>query len=126
MVKCKKFSNKIKFIDLFAGTGAFTLALEKKSYRCVFTNDMMKSSKEIYELNNPSHKFTLEDLNKISIDDIPKHDLLCGGFPCQPFSIAGEQKGFEDTRSNVFWTIIDILKKHKPGMILLENVKNLK
>ena len=119
-------SSSKKFIDLFAGTGAFTLALEKKSFKCVFTNDMMKSSKEIYELNNPSHKFTLEDLNKINIDDIPKHDLLCGGFPCQPFSIAGEQKGFEDTRSNVFWTIVDILKKHKPEMIILENVKNLK
>ena len=117
----------INFIDLFAGTGAFTLALEKNNnFKCVFTNDMMESSKKIYELNNKSHKFTLQDLNKIDIDDIPKHNLLCGGFPCQPFSIAGEMKGFDDKRSNVFWKIIEILKKHKPEIIILENVKNLK
>ena len=81
---------KVKFIDLFAGTGAFTLALERsKKFKCVFTNDMIKSSKQIYELNNPRHKFTLKDLNTINVDDIPSHNLLCGGFPCQPFSIAG-------------------------------------
>ena len=119
--------NKVKFIDLFAGTGAFTLALERsKKFKCVFTNDMIKSSKQIYELNNPRHKFTLKDLNTINVDDIPSHNLLCGGFPCQPFSIAGEKKGFDDKRSNVFWKIVEILEKHKPEMIILENVKNLK
>lgn len=75
--------SKIKFIDLFAGTGAFTLALERKNkFKCVFTNDMMECSKQIYELNHPTHKFTLEDLNTINVEDIPNHDLLCGGFPC--------------------------------------------
>jgi DNA (cytosine-5)-methyltransferase 1 len=128
-VKKKQFKvNKVSnFIDLFAGTGAFTLALEKnKKFKCVFTNDMMECSKKIYEMNHPSHKFTLKDLNEIDVNDIPKHNLLCGGFPCQPFSIAGEKKGFEDTRSNVFWKIIEILEKHKPEIIILENVKNLK
>ena len=73
----------IKFIDLFAGTGAFSLALEKNDkFKCVFTNDMMKCSKQIYELNHPTHDFTLEDLTKINVADIPSHDLLCGGFPC--------------------------------------------
>jgi DNA (cytosine-5)-methyltransferase 1 len=117
----------IKFIDLFAGTGAFSLVLGKNNkFKCVFSNDMMKCSKQIYELNNPDHKFTLQDLNDIKVEDIPHHDLLCGGFPCQPFSIAGCKKGFNDNRSNVFWKIIEILEKHKPEIIILENVKNLK
>lgn len=119
--------SKIPFIDLFAGTGAFSLALERnKKFNCVFANDIVKSSKEIYELNHPNHKFTLEDLNNIDVNTVPNHDLLCGGFPCQPFSIAGEMKGFDDQRSNVFWKIVEILKKHTPEMIILENVKNLK
>jgi DNA (cytosine-5)-methyltransferase 1 len=117
----------IKFIDLFAGTGAFSLVLGKNNkFKCVFSNDMMKCSKQIYELNNPDHKFTLQDLNDIKVEDIPHHDLLCSGFPCQPFSIAGDKKGFDDNRSNVFWKIIEILEKHKPEIIILENVKNLK
>ena len=125
--KLKIIDNKFKFIDLFAGTGAFTLALEKSNkFKCVFTNDMMECSKKIYELNNPTHTFTLKDLNTINVSDIPSHNLLCGGFPCQPFSIAGEKKGFDDKRSNVFWKIVEILEKHNPEIIILENVKNLK
>ena len=115
------------FIDLFAGTGAFSLAFEKGgNFKCVFTNDMIKSSKQIYELNNPNHKFTLQDLNTIDVSNIPQHNILCGGFPCQPFSIAGEKKGFADERSNVFWKIVEILQEHTPEIIVLENVKNLK
>jgi len=120
-------TTEIKFIDLFAGTGAFSLVLGKNNkFKCVFSNDMMKCSKQIYELNHPDHKFTLQDLNNIKVEDIPYHNLLCGGFPCQPFSIAGDKKGFNDNRSNVFWKIIEILEKHKPEVIILENVKNLK
>ena len=116
----------IKFIDLFAGTGAFTLVFESiTKFQCVYTNDMMKCSKDIYNLNFPSHTFCLDDLNKINVNDIPNHKILCGGFPCQPFSIAGKQKGFDDLRSNVFWKILEILEKHSPEIILLENVKNL-
>jgi DNA (cytosine-5)-methyltransferase 1 len=117
----------IKFIDLFTGTGAFSLVLGKNNkFKCVFSNDMMKCSKQIYELNHTDHNFTLQDLNDIKVEDIPHHNLLCGGFPCQPFSIAGDKKGFDDNRSNVFWKIIEILEKHKPEIIILENVKNLK
>jgi DNA (cytosine-5)-methyltransferase 1 len=117
----------IKFIDLFAGTGAFSLALEKNNkFKCVYANDMIESSKEIYNLNHPNHNFILEDLNSIDINTIPSHNLLCGGFPCQPFSIAGQKKGFDDKRSNVFWKIVEILETHKPEYIILENVKNLK
>ena len=117
----------ISFIDLFSGTGAFSYALESTSkFKCVFANDMIKSSRAIYNLNFPSHNYVLKDLNTVDVKDIPKHQLLCGGFPCQPFSIAGQRKGFDDKRSNVFWKILEILKEHQPEIIILENVKNLK
>lgn len=130
-----------RFIDLFAGTGAFSYVFEKNKYECVFANDMVDTSKQMYELNNVMKTETMEtgtkatveteqifrlaDLNNIKVEEIPKHDILCGGFPCQPFSIAGQKKGFEDSRSNVFWKIMEIVKHHKPQIILLENVKNL-
>ena len=118
-------TTKIKFIDLFAGTGAFSYVLEKTDkYECVFSNDMIASSKAIYDLNHKT-KLTQQDLNTVDVKTIPKHNLLCGGFPCQPFSIAGKRYGFNDARTNVFWKIIEILKYHKPDTIILENVKNL-
>ena len=115
----------VKYIDLFCGTGAFSHVLEKKGYECVLANDMVKESQLIYDLNYNDNKFMLNDLNDIETKTIPKHDILCGGFPCQPFSIAGKQLGFEDVRSNVFWKILDILKYRKPSIVILENVKNL-
>jgi len=120
-------SNKtFKFIDLFAGTGAFSLALEKShKFECVFANDIMPSSQKIYKLNHPTTNFVLGDINEIKIKDMPKHDLLCGGFSCQPFSIAGKQQGFKDARANVFWRILEILQEHSPQIVILENVKNL-
>jgi DNA (cytosine-5)-methyltransferase 1 len=115
----------LKMIDLFAGTGAFTHAFEKTGkVTCVFANDIVKWSKDIYD-NNYDHKLTLGNLNTIKVGDIPKHDILTGGFPCQPFSIAGRQEGFKDTRSNVFWKILEIIDHHKPEFVILENVKNL-
>ena len=115
----------LKMIDLFAGTGAFTFAFEKTSkVECVFSNDMVEWSKKIYD-SNFTHKLTLGNLNDIKNEDIPKHDILTGGFPCQPFSIAGKQEGFKDERSNVFWKILAIIDLHKPSCIILENVKNL-
>lgn len=116
----------MEFIDLFCGTGAFSYVLEKYNYKCVLSNDMVKESKDIYSLNMNTKSFKLKDLNDLNVsNDIPKHNILCGGFPCQPFSIAGEKKGFNDERSNVFWKMIEILKYHKPEIIILENVKNL-
>ena len=117
--------NKLKMIDLFSGTGAFTYAFENtKKVKCIFANDISESSKTIYD-ENFNHKLTLKDLNNIKVNEIPSHDILTGGFPCQPFSIAGNQAGFQDTRSNVFWKILEIIDYHKPKCIILENVKNL-
>lgn len=117
---------KLKMIDLFSGTGAFTYAFENTGkVECVFSNDMSESSKKIYDYNFKNHKLTLKDLNDVDVKDIPSHDILTGGFPCQPFSIAGKQKGFDDERSNVFWKIMKIVDYHKPKFIILENVKNL-
>lgn len=112
-------------IDLFAGTGGFHLGFRDPNVKVVFANDFIEISKTIYKENFPKVEFNTTDLNEIQIDSIPSHDLLTGGFPCQPFSIAGKREGFNDPRSNVFWKIIEILKYHKPRCIVLENVKNL-
>ena len=115
----------LRMIDLFAGTGAFTYAFEKTGkVNCVFANDMVEWSKKIYD-ENFTHKLTLGNLNDIKESEIPPHDILTGGFPCQPFSIAGKQEGFDDERSNVFWKILKIIDHHKPRCVILENVKNL-
>lgn len=116
---------KMKMIDLFAGTGAFSYAFHQTNkVDTVFANDLLESSETIFNLNNHI-KLTRKDLNSITDDEIPEFDILTGGFPCQPFSIAGMKKGFEDERSNVFWKILSILKTHSPKIVVLENVKNL-
>lgn len=115
----------LKMVDLFAGTGAFTYAFEKTGrVKCVYSNDMVAHSKTIYD-ENFDHKLTLGNLNDIDVEDIPPHDILTGGFPCQPFSIAGKREGFQDERSNVFWKILAIIDRHCPRCVILENVKNL-
>ena len=116
---------KLKMIDLFAGTGGFSLAfMSTKEVDVVFANDMVDHSKTIYD-KNFEHKLKIKDINNIEAEDIPCHDILTGGFPCQPFSIAGNQEGFNDERSNVFWKILSIIDYHKPKCVILENVKNL-
>lgn len=123
----KQMENKkeIHMIDLFAGTGAFSTAFEDNNIKCCFANDFCKNSQKIFDINHNTN-LTYGNLNDIKNEDIPKHEILCGGFPCQPFSIAGKQQGFEDERSNVFWKIISIIKYHNPEIVILENVKNLK
>jgi len=114
-------TDKLRLIDLFAGTGAFSLAF---GVNVVFANDITEDSKKAYE-SNFKHKFTLANINDIKTEDIPPHDILTAGFNCQPFSISGQQRGFNDERSNSFWKIIKILSYHKPKCVILENVKNI-
>ena len=122
----QKFKSKqYKYIDLFAGTGAFSHCLCKAGFECVLANDMEKTSQQSYNCNFPNHNFVLQDLNDISTEEIPNHDIICGGFPCQPFSIAGKKLGFNDKRSNVFFKILEIIDYHNPKIVILENVKNL-
>lgn len=116
---------KLMMIDLFAGTGAFAYAFEQTGMvDVVFANDMVETSKKVYDANF-GHQLTLGDLNNILVTDIPSHQILTAGFPCQPFSIAGKQEGFNDDRSNVFWKILEILDYHQTVFVILENVKNL-
>lgn len=123
--KSNSYANKLKMVDLFAGTGAFTLAFKgTNNVDVVFSNDMIDESKTIYD-ENFNHKLIVKDINDIESENIPPHQILTGGFPCQPFSIAGLKKGFNDERSNVFWKILSIIDVHKPKCIILENVKNL-
>ncbi len=115
--------SRFSFIDLFAGVGGFHYALKSFGANCVFASEIDKHASLTYEENHglkPSG-----DITKISEADIPKHDILCGGFPCQAFSISGKQKGFEDTRGTLFFDVARIVKYHQPKIVFLENVKNL-
>ena len=113
-------------VDLCTGTGAFSYAFhQSKVVKTIFANDLLSSSKEIFDCNNKDVKLTIGNLIDISDNDIPHSDILTSGFPCQGFSIAGKQKGFEDERSNVFWKLLSLLKHNKPRIVIFENVKNL-
>ena len=125
MIEIKTLENKlknVKFIDLFAGIGGFHYALKSFGAECVFASEIDTKAADIYEKNHCLKPFG--DITKISEEDIPKHDVLCGGFPCQAFSISGKQKGFEDTRGTLFFDIARIVSYHKPKILFLENVKN--
>lgn len=113
----------MKFIDLCCGIGGFHYALKNMKYECVLASDIDENAQQNYELN---HKIKPHgDLTNIDIKNIPPFDILCAGFPCQPFSKAGGQKGFEDSRGNIFFDICKIIEHHKPMYIILENVRNL-
>lgn len=113
-----------KFIDLFAGIGGIRIPFDRLGAKCVFTSEWDKYSQVTYEKNfgdKPNG-----DITKIAASEIPKFDILLAGFPCQPFSIAGLKKGFEDTRGTLFFDICKIIDFHKPVVIFLENVKGFK
>lgn len=123
-----------RFIDLFCGIGGFHRAFAKQGGHCVFASDWDKFSQITYRENFPDTTL-VGDITKCPIEDIPSHDVLCAGFPCQPFSLAGVSKknslgrkhGFEDERQgNLFFNIAAILDHHRPPAFVLENVKNLK
>lgn len=120
--KQKHALKNICFCDLFAGIGAFRIALESFGAKCVFSSEWDKDAQETYLMNYGEKPFG--DITKIDEKHIPSHDILCAGFPCQPFSISGKQLGFKDTRGTLFFDVARIAKYHKPKIILLENVKN--
>lgn len=112
-----------KFIDLFCGIGGFRVALEKQGMECVFSSDIDKHAQESYYQNFGERP--VGDISEIPEKTIPKHDVLCAGFPCQPFSISGKMNGIEDDRGRLFYEIIRIAQYHQPYVLLLENVKNI-
>lgn len=128
--KAKSDENRqtFKFIDLFAGLGGFHLAMQELGGKCVFASEIREDLRELYKINFPETPIVEGDITKIKVEDIPPHDVLCAGFPCQPFSQAGKRQGFNDekNRGNLFYNILDIVKYHRPKYILLENVANLK
>lgn len=114
-----------KFIDLFAGIGGFRLAMQNVGGKCVFTSEWESAAQKTYRENFGEIPFG--DITKERVKNyIPQQfDVLCAGFPCQAFSIAGNRKGFADTRGTLFFDIEQIIIKHKPKVVFLENVKNL-
>jgi DNA (cytosine-5)-methyltransferase 1 len=137
-LKIKVKKEKFKFIDLFAGIGGFHLAMHSVGGKCVFASEWDKFARVTYEENFKAENPELFETGNFNWDIkdadpnlIPDFDILCAGFPCQPFSNAGLKKGFEDTRGTLFFNIADIIntKKEKgnpPKVLLLENVKGLK
>lgn len=116
-------NKKFKFIDLFSGIGAFHQAMVSLGGECVFASDIDKWAIQTYQENyNMDSAYNICTTKE---EDIPAHDVLCGGFPCQAFSNAGHKRGFEDTRGTLFFEIARILRYHKTRFIVLENVKHL-
>lgn len=117
---------KFKFIDLFAGVGGFRIAMQNLGGKCVFTSEWDKEAQKTYRANFgevPFGDITKEETKKYIPDGF---DVLCAGFPCQAFSIAGKRGGFEDTRGTLFFDVAEIIKRKKPKAIFLENVKGLR
>ena len=114
----------MKFISLFAGIGGFDLALTREGHECVYANEWDKYAAQIYDKHFKT-KIDTKDIRTVKAEEIPDHDLLVGGFPCQSFSIAGKRKGFKDTRGTLFFEIARIIKQKQPRLLLLENVKGL-
>ncbi len=123
------YREKLKFIDLFCGIGGFRVAFEEACEEndlqpeCVFSSDIDKYAQESYEANFGEKPFG--DITQINEKEIPDHDILFAGFPCQPFSIIGQMKGLNDTRGTLFFDIARILKEKQPKSFILENVKQL-
>lgn len=112
-----------QFVDLFCGIGGFRVALEKSGLECVFSCDIDEPAQKAY-FKNFGEK-PAGDITEINEREIPKHDILCAGFPCQSFSISGKQAGIQDNRGRLFYEIVRIAKYHQPYIMLLENVKNI-
>lgn len=115
-IHIKPKSNDFTFIDLFAGIGGMRLGFQKSNGVCVFSSEFEKNAQETY--SNNFGEFPFGDITKISPKDIPDHDILIGGFPCQPFSHAGLKLGIDDTRGTLFYNIAKILEHKRPKFAL--------
>lgn len=122
--------DKVRFIDLFAGIGGIRLGLEQAldemgiGHECVFTSEIKAHAINVLEQNNPGEAIT-GDITKVDADAIPDFDILCGGFPCQAFSAAGNRNGFADTRGTLFFDVERIIRAKNPKGFILENVEGL-
>src|SRR5574344_1796572 len=114
---------KYDTVSLFSGIGGFDLGFSNAGFNIVWANDFDKYACETFKANI-SDNIVCGDINE-HLDEIPNHDILIGGFPCQPFSTLGKLKGFDDERGTLFFTIKTIITKHKPKVVVLENVKNI-
>ena len=112
-----------RFIDLFCGIGGFRLGFSSNGYKSVYSSDYNKHCQKVY-FNN-FNEMPYGDITKINPNEIPEFDVLTAGFPCQPFSISGHKKGFEDTRGTLFFDICNIIQLRQPSVVVLENVKHL-
>lgn len=121
-----RMPKEFKFADLFAGIGGMRIPFDELGGVCVFTSEIDKHAKAVYETNfaDKDHLF-VGDITQVDTESIPSHDLLLGGFPCQPFSGAGHRKGFDDTRGTLFFDVARILEIKRPKAFLLENVRGL-
>jgi len=118
--------NEIRFIDLFSGIGGFRYPLEKiGGFRHVWSNDFNKYANQVYTARFGEENHHSGDVRGVNTEDIPDHDLLCAGFPCPSFSVAGRRKGLQDPRGTLFFEICRIAEAKKPKLLLLENVKGL-
>jgi DNA (cytosine-5)-methyltransferase 1 len=120
----------MKVVSLFSGIGGLDQGFIDAGYDVIWANDFDRYAAETYNLNNPKDIMHLGDINKIPLEEIPAHDVLIGGFPCQPFSLMGEQRGFNDTRGTLFFRIAEIIDyqvshNQAPRVIVLENVRRL-
>lgn len=113
----------MKYIDLFCGIGSFHYSFKKLGWECVMSCDKNKDARNTYETNY--NMKPLGDIYDIQLENIPAHDILCAGFPCQPFSNAGRRKGFEDNRGGLIFRVQEIVNYHNPKVLILENVAGL-
>jgi DNA (cytosine-5)-methyltransferase 1 len=120
----KPINPQFKFIDLFAGIGGFRIAMQNVGGECVFTSEIDLHAQSSYQTN--FGELPHGDITKIDEKNVPNHDVLCAGFPCQAFSIAGRRGGFSDTRGTLFFDVARIIKEKQPKAFFLENVKGLR
>jgi DNA (cytosine-5)-methyltransferase 1 len=118
----KTILKRFKFVDLFAGIGGFRLGLERIGGKCVFGSEIDPHARAVYEMNFGEEP--AGDIFQIAEFEVPEHDVVCGGFPCQPFSISGKQLGFNDARGTLFFEILRLVNYRQPKAIFLENVAN--